>query len=141
MSRTMTALWAGLPPPREARVTLSESLGPMTRWSALATPDAFWDPVKEAKETIKVFKKADPGISKFLPFVFPRRRARRGGPPQGGGLSEGNPMGKTSQVTVGSNSASPTEIVFFGAAASPKKGTRPPPGQRSSAARVRRQRK
>lgn len=98
----------------------------------LATPARVLadDPVKEAKETIEVFKKADPGISKFLAgspgyAVFPTvaKGAVGVGAAAGSGVlfEKGNPIGKTSlaQVTVGLQlgGQSYSEIVFFETAA------------------------
>ncbi len=84
------------------------------------------DPVKEANETIAVFKKADPGISKFFSgavgyAVFPtvgKGAIGIGGAGGSGVLFEkGNAIGKTSlaQVTIGLQLGGQaySEIVFF----------------------------
>ncbi len=88
------------------------------------------DPVKEARATIEVFKKADPGISKFFSgapgyAVFPtigKGAIGIGGAGGSGVLFEkGNPVGKTSmaQVTIGLQlgGQSYSEVVFFETAA------------------------
>lgn len=88
------------------------------------------DPVQEAKNTIAVFKKADPGIAKFLGgsagyAVFPtigKGAIGIGGAGGSGVLFEnGKAIGKTSmaQVTIGLQlgGQSYSEIVFFETAA------------------------
>ncbi len=88
------------------------------------------DPVAEAKNTIAVFKKADPGIAKFLNgsagyAVFPtigKGAIGIGGAGGSGVLFEGGKaIGKTSmaQVTIGFQlgGQSYSEIVFFETAA------------------------
>lgn len=116
-------------------------VGSMTSILLLATPARVVadDPVKEARETIEVFQKADPSISKFFSgsagyAVFPtvgKGAIGVGGAGGSGVLFEkGNPIGKTSlaQVTVGLQlgGQSYSEIVFFQTAAALtdfKKGT------------------
>jgi len=84
------------------------------------------DPVKEAQETIEMFKKADPSISKFFSgaagyAVFPsvgKGAIGIGGAGGSGVLFEkGTPVGKTSlaQVTIGValGGQAYSEIVFF----------------------------
>ncbi len=84
------------------------------------------DPVKEAKDTITVFKKADPGIAKFFETsagyaVFPtigKGAIGIGGAGGSGVLFEkGKPIGKTSmaQVTIGLQlgGQSYSEVVFL----------------------------
>ena len=84
------------------------------------------DPVKEARDTVAVFKKADPGISKFLNgaagyAVFPtigKGAIGVGGAGGSGVLFEkGKPVGKTSmaQVTIGLQLGGQaySEIVFL----------------------------
>ena len=88
------------------------------------------DPVKEAKDTIQVFKKADPGIAKFFKgsagyAVFPsvaKGAVGVGGAGGSGVLFEnGNPVGKAklTQVTVGLQLGGQaySEVVFFETAA------------------------
>src|SRR6185295_17028678 len=78
----------------------------------LAAPVRAGDAVQEAKDTVQMFKKADPSISKFFSgsagyAVFPSvaKGAIGIGGANGSGVlfEKGNPVGKTSltQVTVG----------------------------------------
>jgi lipid-binding SYLF domain-containing protein len=96
----------------------------------LAEPVRAGDPVQEAKETIQVFRKADPGISKFFNgaagyavFSTVGKGAIGIGGAGGSGVlfEKGNPVGKTSltQVTIGFQlgGQSYSEIVFFQTAA------------------------
>jgi lipid-binding SYLF domain-containing protein len=84
------------------------------------------DDVQEARETIQVFKKADPGISKFFSasagyVVFPTvgKGAIGVGGAHGSGIlfEKGNPVGKATltQVTIGFQlgGQSYSEVVFF----------------------------
>jgi lipid-binding SYLF domain-containing protein len=93
---------------------------------SLAEPVRADDPVQESKETIQVFKKADPGISKFFSgsvgyAVFPtvgKGAIGIGGASGSGVLFEkGNPVGKTSltQLTIGLQLGGQaySEVVFF----------------------------
>ncbi len=95
-----------------------------------ARPTAADDPVKEARETIDVFKKADPGIARFFNgaagyAVFPtvgKGAIGIGGAGGSGVLFEkGNPVGKTSlaQVTIGLQLGGQaySEVVFLETAA------------------------
>jgi lipid-binding SYLF domain-containing protein len=88
------------------------------------------DAVKEARETIEVFKKADPGLSRFFSgavgyAVFPtvgKGAIGIGGAGGSGVLFEkGDPVGKTSlaQVTIGLQLGGQaySEVVFFETAA------------------------
>jgi lipid-binding SYLF domain-containing protein len=97
---------------------------------ALAAPARAEDPVKEARETIEVFKKADPGISKFFKgaagyAVFPTVAKGAIGVGGAGGsgvlFEKGNPVGKASlaQVTVGLQLGGQaySEVIFFETAA------------------------
>jgi len=92
-------------------------------WAAGARAD---DPVGEAKATIQVFKKADPGISKFFSgapgyvvFSTVGKGAIGIGGAAGSGVlfEKGNPVGKASlaQVTIGLQlgGQSYSEVIFF----------------------------
>ena len=92
----------------------------------LANPARAADPVKEAQDTIAVFKKTDPGISRFFDeaagyAVFPTigKGAIGIGGAGGSGILfvRGKPVGKTSmaQVTVGLQlgGQSYSEVVFL----------------------------
>ena len=97
---------------------------------ALALPARADDEVKEAKDTVEVFTKADPGISKFFESsagyaIFPtigKGAIGIGGAGGSGVLFEkGKAVGKTSmaQVTIGLQlgGQSYSEVVFFETAA------------------------
>lgn len=109
---------------------LASTMASLALVLALASRAGADDPVKEARETIEVFKKADPGISKFLASaagyaVFPTvaKGAVGVGGAHGSGVlfEKGNPIGKASltQVTVGLQlgGQSYSEIIFFQTAA------------------------
>ena len=104
-------------------VAIALALGPAARASAS-------DPVKEATDTIEVFKKADPGLSKFFAHsagyaVFPtvsKGAIGIGGAGGSGVLFEkGRAIGKASlaQVTIGFQLGGQaySEVVFFESAA------------------------
>jgi len=106
-----------------AALAASLALGPGAR--ALAE-----DPVKEATDAIEVFKKADPGLSRFFAqsvgyAVFPTVSKGAIGVGGAGGsgvlFEKGNAIGKASlaQVTIGLQLGGQTysEVVFFESAA------------------------
>jgi lipid-binding SYLF domain-containing protein len=91
-----------------------------------AEPVRADDPVQDARETIQVFKKADPGISKFFSgsagyVVFPTvgKGAIGVGGAHGSGIlfEKGNPVGKATltQLTIGFQlgGQSYSEVVFL----------------------------
>ena len=99
--------------------------GLLTRAAAAQTMDVTKD-VKEAQETIAVFKKADPGLSRFFDnavgyAVFPTvgKGAIGVGGAAGSGVvfEKGKAIGKASltQVTVGAQLGGQTysEVIFF----------------------------
>jgi lipid-binding SYLF domain-containing protein len=101
------------------------ALGLLTRAAAAQTVDVTKD-VKEAQETIAVFKKADPGLSRFFDkavgyAVFPTvgKGAIGVGGAAGSGVvfEKGKAIGKASltQVTVGAQLGGQTysEVIFF----------------------------
>jgi lipid-binding SYLF domain-containing protein len=111
----------------------SQAVTAVVTWSlALALPERVCadDAVKEAQETIQVFKKADPGMSKFFDgaagyAVF--RTVGKGAIGIGGAggsgvlFEKGHAIGKTSlaQVTIGLQLGGQaySEVVFFESAA------------------------
>ncbi len=109
-----------------ARLVLSASLATAMLSLAVTGIASAADPVKEAKDTIVVFKKADPGITKFFEgaagyAIFPtigKGAIGIGGAGGSGVLFEkGKAVGKTSmaQVTIGLQlgGQSYSEVVFF----------------------------
>ena len=111
---------------RASRLVLATGLVTAACSLALVGTARAADPVKEAKDTITVFKKADPGISKFFESaagyaVFPTigKGAIGIGGAGGSGIlfEKGKAVGKTSmaQVTIGLQlgGQSYSEVVFF----------------------------
>ena len=105
-------------------VGLLLAFGLLTQATAAQTMDVTKD-VKEARDTVAVFKKADPGLSRFFEksvgyAVFPtvgKGAVGIGGATGSGVFEKGKAVGKTSltQVTVGAQLGAQTysEIVFF----------------------------